>query len=286
MALRDAVAAHLGYVPWDPLAPRLVIVAVGREGGTLRARVELREPDGRIGGVRELASVDGDCGELAAAVELAIAIAIDPLGVARAGSQGAAARRPRTAPTARGPGPGPPREVAPAARAEDLRRTRLAVSVGGLLCVGTEPSSLAGGLTLQARLQRRRTSLGLEGRVDLPARRAVPGGEISASLLLGGLVGCYHLGPALGCGLLELGALRAAGHDLPAAASATLFYGAGGARVGLELPLAAVLALRLHGDLLATFSHITLRETGTQRAIWSTPPLSGALGVAAVAVIP
>ena len=102
--LRSAVSARLGRDPWDPAAKRTIVVAVAREGASLRARVELRGGDGRISGLREMTSVGQDCIELAAAVQLAISMAIDPLSFS--GSTPAASKSGRAQTN-----PGPPARV-------------------------------------------------------------------------------------------------------------------------------------------------------------------------------
>jgi hypothetical protein len=54
-----------------------------------------------------------------------------------------------------------------------------------------------------------------------------------------------------------------------------------GLRVGGEIPLTSVLALRIYADFLGTLSHITLRTSDAQGAeLWSTPAVSGAMGLA------
>jgi hypothetical protein len=281
-SLRDGVAGRLGFVPWDEHAPTLIIVTVAVEGRGLRARVERRGTDGKVGGVRELSSINTDCVELAAAVELAVSLAIDPLSLGGPSASQPASRQAEVEPVA----PRSPAAVAPR-RPDDRaappkQRLGVAASVGGIVAVGSAPSSVAGGLRLQARLRWRAASFAVEGRLDLPGYRDVPGGQISSSLVVAGLVGCYHHGWLLGCGVVNLGALRAAGHEIKNAESLTLFYAAGGLRLGLEVPVVSVLAVQLHADLLATFSRITLRDSETHAEIWSTPPLSGAFGLAAV----
>lgn len=279
--IRDAVAARLGREPWDEAAPRVIIVAVGREGEGLRARVELRRRDGKISGLREMSSPARDCVELAAAVELAISIAIDPLSFTspRAASEQPAASQPAAEPAAADPevvatSPAP-------ARKTDATPLRVSASVGGLAALGSAPA-VAGGIALQGQLRWGTLSAALEGRIDLPAYRDIPGGRVSSSLLLAGALGCVHLRSFFGCGALFAGALRGAGHDIAQPDRATLPYAAAGARLGVEIPLYSVLSLRVHGDVLATLTRITLRETGGPTEYWSTPPLSGALGAAAV----
>jgi hypothetical protein len=280
-AVRDAVAARLGYVPFDERAARLVIVAVASASPTLHARIELRDPSGKIVGLRELSSTSKDCKELASAVELALSIAIDPLSFTRPPRAPTSERTPLHAETPRPPPAGELRASARPAPVEETPRLQIAASVGGVVAIGSAPS-VAGGITLQGQLRFRWTSLALEGRVDLPAYLDVAGGRISTSLLLANVLGCGHYRWLFGCLEVAAGAMRAAGHDIPDAESVTLAYVAGGVRLGTELPLHRVFALRLHGDLLAAFTRATLRETTTRAEIWSTPAISGAFGLAAV----
>ena len=77
-AIQNAIAARLGYNPFKPDAPLLITVDVSRREGGLRALIELRRGD-QSPRSRELTSTGSDCRELAAAVELAVSIAIDPL---------------------------------------------------------------------------------------------------------------------------------------------------------------------------------------------------------------
>jgi len=272
--MRETVAAHLGYVPWRDTAARAIVVGVAAEGGMLRARVELRDTAGALSGVRELSSANSDCRELAAAIELAISIAIDPLSLARRPPPPVPAHDREVVPE---PPPAAPRGQT---AAETQRRALgLSASVGGLVAFGSAPS-VAGGITFDGRLRLRSFSVALEGRIDFPAYRDALGGEISSSLILGAVHGCYHRWHLMGCGMLAAGGLRSAGHHLTNAESHTEPYLAGGLRLGAEVPLFSIFSLRLHADLLAAFFRVTLRATATQEEIWTTPPVSGALGLA------
>ncbi len=281
-AVRDAVAARIGYVPFDERAARLVIVAVASASPTLHARIELGVPTGTIVGLRELSSTSRDCKELAAAVELALSIAIDPLSFTRpAGARPPPSSRAHLRAEAQGSAPRSEVRATASPPVEERPRLQIAASVGGVLAIGSAPS-VAGGIALQGRLQWRWASIALEGRVDLPAYLDVAGGRVSTSLLLASVLGCGHYRWLFGCLEVGAGAMRAAGHGIPDAESVTLAYAAGGVRLGTELPLHRLFALRLHGDLLAVFTRATLRETSTRAEIWSTPAVSGAFGMAAV----
>ena len=78
-ALRRGVAARLGRDPFRAEGAQLVSIRVEATRAGLAATVEVRDAAGKAVGTRTVASSRRDCAELAAAVELAVAIAIDPL---------------------------------------------------------------------------------------------------------------------------------------------------------------------------------------------------------------
>src|SRR5438128_1351366 len=82
-SLEDAVSARLGYPPFRTDAARTLTARVSASGRGLLARMELRDAGGNLLGKRDLAGAGEGCGELAAAMELAIAIAIDPASATR-----------------------------------------------------------------------------------------------------------------------------------------------------------------------------------------------------------
>jgi hypothetical protein len=283
-ALMGAIVARLGYEPWDEQAPRLFKAIVRREGKILRAEVEIRDGD-RVVGRRELSSAENDCQELAAAVGLAISIAIDPLSVGRKPP----AAPPASAPAPREPPPPAtdheppvPAVVAPVRPRPETARLRVSAGLGGLVAVGSAPG-VAGGLTLQARLRLEALSVGLEGRVDLPARTDSQGGEVGTTLVAGALLPCVHWRYLAGCGNLTAGAIRAAGYGWERSDSGSAPYLAAGARGVLELPLVSVLSLRLHADLLAHVVRVRLQDPVTGDSFWSTPPVCGTFGLGVAA---
>jgi len=77
-AVRQAVAARLGYDPFFPSAEKTIVARIVRTKDELRATVELVDEHGLMRGVRELKASAGQCGELVATMALAISIAIDP----------------------------------------------------------------------------------------------------------------------------------------------------------------------------------------------------------------
>ena len=115
-AIMSAVAVRLGYVPWRPDAERIVEVTMRRRGRGLEARMLLRDRAGKVKGQRRIRSASRDCKELAAAMELAISIAIDPLSLGRS----APASRPT--PPAPDSAPAPTPTSAPSSRPAAVER--------------------------------------------------------------------------------------------------------------------------------------------------------------------
>ena len=57
-----------------------------------------------------------------------------------------------------------------------------------------------------------------------------------------------------------------------------------GARVGLEVPLGSVLSAGIHADVLAPLMELVLQVSG--QPVWTSPPISGALGLTVGARFP
>jgi hypothetical protein len=271
--LMSSVSALMGHAPWDSAASRRLDVLVQQRGGRLVARIELRDGDAPAG-TRDLSSAHLDCKELAAAMELAISIAIDPLGASR--------QRPVAAP--RQPSQLPDRELPRRSRTDGRpapQGLQLAVGVGGAVTVGSSPS-VAGGVELQAGLRWPHLSLALEGRIDLPAHREVTGGQLGSWMGLGSALGCGHLSRFFGCGLVSVGALRLSGHERVVVEDATQLYVAGGLRLGAGVRVVSLLSLRAHADLLVPFNRISVVEASSEAQLWEMPPVSGVFGLSAV----
>ena len=106
--LRARIEARLGRESFDASAEELLRVEVRRAEGW-QGTVELLDSSGRSRGRRALSSTQADCRELTQAIELAVALALDPPVFQRARPATEEPRRPIIAPTT---APAPP--VAPA----------------------------------------------------------------------------------------------------------------------------------------------------------------------------
>ena len=155
------------------------------------------------------------------------------------------------------------------------------VRLGGLGAVGSTPSAAVGG-SVQASVRRGSFSLGLEARGDLASTTLLYSngaqiGQFDTSLLMGSLVPCASRGVLEGCALLSAGVIRASARDSQMPQQVSAPYLAVGARVGLEVPLGSNLSAGMHGDVLAPTTETVLRVSG--QAVWTSPAISGALGL-------
>ncbi|MBI5482810.1 MAG: hypothetical protein HY906_28400 [Deltaproteobacteria bacterium] len=283
--------ARLGRDPFRDSAPRLIRVAITRAGAGLQARIVTLEPSGTVSGVRSLGSPRSDCAELAAAVGLALAIAIDPLAASgrppETWDEPAPASQPATAPAA------PDRASAPAAaepRADGTTTVHLAprppaaaperlfwfASGGALVALGSAPGVTAG-LVVQVGVRRGGFSFAVEGRGDFPREASAGDGGVYASLGLALVVPCYRFSRFAACGLLAGGGLRGSAHNLGEAHQELTAFAAAGARLAAEFAVGRRFWLSIQTDLLAPLTPTSIQVDGA--SVWRTPAVSGTFGV-------
>ena len=265
--LQSAVAVRLGLDPFTDAAQERVRVTVRRSHGGLTALVVRTAPSGELGR-RELESPTDDCTELFSALELAVAIAIDP----RAGL--VRAPPPKPPPALTGPAPAPPLESPP-------QPLVFSLGVGPTGSAQTGPTPTIG-LALLASVTRGALELGVGGRVELPSSLDVPGGRVTTQAIVGSLTGCFVVASFRACLLSDLGALRVNSTSLTPPARQTVVYADVGARVALQVLLAEWLALRPFLDATASLARTTVVADGAP--VWVTPPLSATLGLAVALV--
>ncbi|WP_394822191.1 hypothetical protein [Pendulispora albinea] len=276
--LRNGVSGRLGRDPFDDHAERTVIARVSRARRTLRTRIEVRDASGELAGERELSSQGKDCAELAAATELAIAIAIDPLGAMEPKPPRPIVIKEEPPPA---PPPPPPRvEVlvaAPAPPPPPPPRLHLSIYANGgaIVAFGAEPDLSQGGRVLVG-VRHDAVSIGVDARMDAAASQAVGPGSIRASLVLGSVVPCVHHRVFAGCAILGVGALRSEGRSFEESRTSSTPVFVTGGRVALEIPLHGVLSLNFHGDVLVPLSQTVAQVN--QSEVWRSPSVSGAVG--------
>lgn len=291
---KSEVSSRMAHDPWRRRARREIHVQVTSTVGGMEARIWVRQASGRKVGERTFRSVEGDCDELMEHVAFHLALVMDPLGLRRP--------RPRTkkpsldhrdqlASSTRSPAKLATtlRSHAPRIRSggtADPRPDRLSISMGGVFALGAAAGDLSGGVTAQIRYRFWKMSMGLEGRVDLPAHEPIEGtedGRIGTTLMSASLLPCFHRRWLAVCGVLTAGAIRGQPRGLVNPKIETLPYLAGGVRVGAEIELTAEFSLRVHGDLVVPAPvNFTENEPG-ERVFWTTPVINGALGVALAA---
>ena len=283
-AIVAGVGARLGYEPFEDAAAKRINVSVQVADHALSARIEMIDANGKIIAERVLTSRRSDCTELAATMQLAIAIAIDPFHATATGpaSPPATEQKPPPAP----PVEAPPRVVTsttiivspPPRDAPKPAPMTAAVSAAAVGGVGTAPSMTLGALA-RVTVRRSALSLSLEGRVDLPTSEPQPVGSITTSLLVASVAPCGHVRLFSACGLVTGGVFRAAGHGLVDARNVVAPYFALGARIAAELPIHARLAFVANIDVVAPLTQTDLLVGG--EPVWTTPSISAlaALGL-------
>jgi hypothetical protein len=260
--VRAAVATHLGYEPFREGAETTITVQVSAAESGLHATIEVNRPGAALRR-RELSSGTIDCSELAAAIELAIAIAIDPRSLAAAEPRRVAA-------------PSPPPAAAPPPAAPSVSELHAGVFAGAHAALGTSPS-VAPGFVIGARLQLPRFEAGLEGRADLSSKVSVSAGRVNTTALLGSAVPCLRPWKLGVCAILSGGAMQVTGELGAGPVRATSPLVLIGARVVLELLLSDVLGVEPWLEVQAVLTRISLRSE--QMDLWVTPPVAGAMGV-------
>jgi hypothetical protein len=284
-ALRRAITEQLGRDPFGGDGDDTVLLDVRRAHSQLRARIELMDRDGAVLGARELRGES--CVELAPALTLAVALAIDALA--------AAAPPPAAAPA-------PLRDAAvtqadddevPTIARDPPPRPTWEASLGVVAALDATLLAAAG-LTLQADLLRPSFSIGIELRGDLPATTRMGYPTVTAALVSGTVVPCLRHRFASLCGLVSLGAELASVADLPLIMVTTgtmsmhSFWAGLGGRLAVELPLYKRLAMRLHADVIAPVTRNRLTVPGSDGTItyYLTPAVSSALGLAVLTIFP
>jgi hypothetical protein len=261
VAIRAGVAARLGYEPFRAQADERLRATIRQIGRALEARIELSDAEGNLKAQRRLTSRNHNCVELAASVELAIAIAIDA--VIQAPPQSSLVPAESTA----SPSAPPPGHSTIPIRVE-------ASMQGG---VGSAPAAHLG-LRAGVALQGEAASLGVEVRADLPASASLKVGHATSSLVVASLVPCGHASMLSACLLVTAGAQRVAGGDgLLNPRHATLSYLGFGVRLGLALPITARISLALHGDVTAPVTETKLQVDNT--VVWTSPAVAMTLGL-------
>jgi hypothetical protein len=305
-AVAQAVAARLGYDPFDPGAPDAMRAHIERGAGRFAAVLALVDRAGNVLAERRLEST-GDCAELVSAVALSMSIVIDPERAAEVTPASTPEPQPPPAQTPAQPAVTKPKAPAavvrrrkrspqplsPQSRAQDERSAApadpvrapddprhhpplfLRLTAGAHLAFGLEPGT-APGASISAGARLGRWSLSLGGRYDAAAHRDVsPRGTIEADLLGATLTPCVHHGLFLACAVGLVGSMQAKSSGITESDSDSELFAALGARLGIERSIADGLAWQASADLLAALRPLSVRLSG--RSVWDMPRASAAL---------
>ncbi|HEX4445837.1 MAG TPA: hypothetical protein VH044_03850 [Polyangiaceae bacterium] len=271
--LRAAVKRRVGYDPFFPWAKTTVVVEIAGAGDHFVAHVRMVD-HGLAQGDRELRSANDRCAGLIDAAALAISIALDMNAPAQDPAQA-----PESAPT---PTPTPESTPTPTptpAPPDDAPSPAPAVVHGligleGVAAIGASPPPIVvPAIDLWVAVRRGIGSLDLDLRGDAPSSAHGAGGSTATVLLFAATGGpCLHLGPAFACALGAFSWLHASG-DGPSAHSGADVFPSAGARLGVEVPLADTLVLRIRGDALFNLALPPVYLNGQQA--WKLPLASG-----------
>lgn len=284
-ALRIEVARRLGYDPFVEKSEdgRRIVATVDRtKTGDYRGLVRLDDEDGTHEGAREIEAVD--CAELVSSMALTASVLLEPLGGRhRRVEPPPPLHDAHDLPPIEKPPPPPPPPPAPKENGTSFALRFGAMAVGSVAAAPTPAigfKALAG-FGFGPAGQRVRWSLDGEARFDLESGATDASNGTRTSLAIGALAPCRHFGSISICLVLDVGALRGqVSETIPGAHEQSSFYSALGARVGLEIPIGAGLALAAQADLVGVLTPTTLRA-GDQD-LWTTPPLDAALSLGVI----
>jgi hypothetical protein len=273
--IRQAVSARLGADPFVEAGEVRIEARISKAARGLIGTIAVTDNAGARLGRRELASATGDCLELASAMELAMAIAVDPQYLTRpppAEPAPVVAPAPVPPPPASVPAPVPqPPPVVPSSS------VGLQLHAGALGAFGLSPNVVPAAV-LGASLRWSRLSVGIEARADLASTVSFGPGRVTSSVLLGSIVPCALIGRFAVCGLISAGAIQFTGEIVPPTRRESSPLVLAGLRGRAELPLTATLSLQPFVDVQAVLIRTTV-VSGDQ-PVWVTSPVAASAGLA------
>ncbi len=274
--LRSIVASRMGHDPFvsSPGPARELELRVVRVPGGFAGTVKLRELDGRTSWERPPLT-DPDCRRLVSVLGgISVRAAIDAPPLAP------------VAPPFESPIQPTP-EPRPDAPSSALPALRVGARAG--VAIGVLPGP-TGAFSVDVGAGWPFVSVALEGLATLPVQREVESNvTLRSSLFAASIVPCGHYRWLTGCGVLSVGALRAQGIDVTAAAESTGVYVAAGLRAAFEWPIVSALALRLSADALVNLhplaTHVLVGRTPATAQpveVWRSGPFATVLAAGLV----
>jgi hypothetical protein len=283
--MQDDVAGRLGYSPFvsGDRDSASIEALVTRSKSVWQAVVVMRGADGALRGNRRVESAAPECGSLAAAAGLAIALMIDPEVIIRPTPVKAA---PKPAPVEKEPSP-PVVAPPPAPR----RGPRGALALGAQGALGVLPSTTLGPL-LRGELELHKGLAVVVAAQFFPEQRVLRGGaDAWLGLSLGSVGPCYRIElgehwAVASCGSFLAGSLHlgVASPEVVDAGPRPWFGLSCGLRVSLR---SGAFELTLGGDALAHLArhnYTVSRQNPQLRESLFTEPAAAALGSLATGV--
>ncbi|MFO0662863.1 MAG: hypothetical protein U0174_02875 [Polyangiaceae bacterium] len=286
--LRAMIAARLGYDPFAPSAKRTIVTRIRKSAAKFRTRIELRDGNGKLLGVRELEA--NTCADLAASTAFAMAVAIDPDEAHAPREPGEHSTAPPPPPIAPPPpppptqvsAPPPPPPVAAPPRGAPWVPTLFVGAHGGAF---GPYASVAFGGSLGIVLEHGAFAAGVEASASLPNTTAVNTGVVRTGVMGMSPLLCARVSELSLCGRVFLGAFQGAAEGVDTPDKKTTFFSSAGILAAYRFrpfgsatqPSPFGLEPYLGADVVLTRTRVTFRGV----EVWSTAPATLEAGLRA-----
>ena len=269
--LHDVLASRMSWDPIDPAAPARMLASLSKRGRVFMGHVEIRSAAGATLWQRELDPL-ADCSSVVEGLGFVAALRLDPAGPPAGRSATSTTSPIASASPSASPTLASPTIVAPPALPIESW-PKIQIGLAGGVGFGVSPAPVAGMGALSIGARWPILSIELEARAfPISSGAGSSGASITTGLFVAAAIGCGHWKALAGCGVLDVGALRAtapADHPVTAVVASVR----AGVRGGVELPLSEVLAIRVTGDALLPFQRPGLKLDGA--TVWTAPIVSG-----------
>jgi hypothetical protein len=280
-SIASRVSQRLGRSVFSDSAPTRIEGVIEREGAEWRAHLYMRGADGRLRGVRHLASDAPDCDALDAAATLAVALAIDPEAALRPLSS------PPAAPLSNGSVANSSQAVPPVVAAPSPvtlnarpRPAEIEVSFDALASLGLLPKTSAG-TSLSAGVEAARFTEVTAGVLYLPEVHTADG-DFAFGLTAGWAGACFL--PVVAprtrlslCGMGLLGAIHSVVLAFEPTNPGERLWAAAALSARVRVRVAGPVIADVGGDAIAPLKRDTFLVTNRPGTVFQEGPLVGTL---------
>jgi hypothetical protein len=268
--VRDGVMKRLGWNPFADDAPKSFEVVAKRAGNVWQASIYSYDQRG-TSGFREIRSETDDCGELASAVALAIALAIDPDAALASAPAAVPAQPPRTIPL--------PDRAPPVSSACPSPRWNAAIAARGVGAIGVLPRAAAGAAIGALAYGPARLAFST-GALLLPSVRTEPDAPVFGfGLTAGWFDACFAVRgastAARACGGLRAGVIHAVVYTPTPTEPGDRFWWAAGASVAGERIVTGPLFVEAGVEVMVPFVRYRFLSENFGAAVFEQPPVAG-----------